>query len=212
MPKPLDLSSREPPISSEEEWLVGAASSSGSSSTSAVDVDPEISRSQAIQALFREHNRVLISFLAARLKSTAEAQDVAQEAYARLLQLDSTNTISFPRAYLFRIAANLAANRLRDRGVHKSHEAKIGFDALLTYPSPEHAIGAQQQIHQVKEALLELPERCRRAFVLHFFAERSVAEVADDMGISRRMARMHIARALEMVRVRLKECTEGGTQ
>ena len=44
-------------------------------------------RSTVIQRLFEEHNRTLIGFLRARLRSEAEARDVAQEAYVRLLQL-----------------------------------------------------------------------------------------------------------------------------
>jgi RNA polymerase sigma factor (sigma-70 family) len=74
-------------------------------------------RSAVVKQLFDEHNRTLISFLYARLRSEAEARDVAQEAYVRLLELDSLNAVSFMRSYLFRVAANIAIDRLRHRAV-----------------------------------------------------------------------------------------------
>ena len=41
----------------------------------------------AVSQLFREHNRLLVGYLAVRLRSEQEAKEVAQEAYVRLLQL-----------------------------------------------------------------------------------------------------------------------------
>src|SRR5688572_644070 len=73
-----------------------------------------------VKRLFEEHNRTLVSFLHARLHCEQEARDVAQEAYVRLLQLDGHGAISFLRSYLFRIAENLAVDRLRER---RSREA-----------------------------------------------------------------------------------------
>jgi RNA polymerase sigma-70 factor (ECF subfamily) len=76
-------------------------------------------RSAVIKQLFDEHNRTLIGFLRARLRSEAEARDVAQEAYVRLLELESLNAVGFLRSYLFRVAANLAVDRLRHRTVRE---------------------------------------------------------------------------------------------
>lgn len=50
-----------------------------------------------VAALFREHNRTLVNFLLARLKSEHDAREVAQEAYVRLLQLDRPGGVSFLR-------------------------------------------------------------------------------------------------------------------
>src|SRR5688572_6831283 len=81
-----------------------------------------------IESLFREHNDTLLRFLRARLHSEADAREAAQEAYARLLQLDDTGQLSFLRAYLFRIAANVATDLLRRRTVQNRVQADtIGF-------------------------------------------------------------------------------------
>src|SRR5947209_4337020 len=72
--------------------------------------------------LFREHNQTLVRYLRARLGSEQEAKEVAQEAYVKLLQLERVGAISFMRAYLFRIAANLAIDRIRQRNSQGRHE------------------------------------------------------------------------------------------
>lgn len=69
-------------------------------------------RASLLARLFREHNQELFGFLCTRLRSEQDAREVAQEAYARLLQLDQPGAISLLRAYLFKTAANLAIDRI----------------------------------------------------------------------------------------------------
>src|SRR5688500_18677903 len=74
-------------------------------------------RAELVTRLFREHNQALISLLTLQLRSVQDAKEVAQESYVRLLQLDRPGAASLLRAYLFRIASNLAVDRLRQRNV-----------------------------------------------------------------------------------------------
>src|SRR5690625_3004835 len=75
----------------------------------------EALRAAAVKKLVREVNESLIRVLWARLGSYEDAQEVAQEAYVRLLNLDDPGVVSYQRALLFRIAKNLAIDRLRRR-------------------------------------------------------------------------------------------------
>ena len=50
-----------------------------------------------VKQLFHEHNRALVNFLLTRVRSKAEAMDLAQDAYVRLLQLDHPGAIGFLR-------------------------------------------------------------------------------------------------------------------
>src|SRR4029079_9469366 len=56
----------------------------------------------SVAGLFREHHRTLVAFLRARLRDRQEAEEVAQEAYVKLLQLGAGKDIRFLRSYLFR--------------------------------------------------------------------------------------------------------------
>jgi transmembrane sensor len=58
-----------------------------------------IAHAELVRQLFQDYNRTLIDFLVIKLRSASEAQDVAQEAYVRLLQLDRPDTVGFLHAY-----------------------------------------------------------------------------------------------------------------
>src|SRR5262249_59969631 len=49
----------------------------------------------------------LVRFIARRLRSVADARDLAHEAYVRLLRVKRKDLIRDPQAYLYRIAANI---------------------------------------------------------------------------------------------------------
>lgn len=164
----------------------------------ALDRGNDDGRIERMRQLFEKHNRELVGFLAAKLHSETEARDVAQEAYVRLLQLHRPDAVSFLRAYLFRVATNIAMDHLRRRAVRercKPQECLL-FEQLLARPGPERAAVGQQQLAVVKAALKQLPHKCRRAFVLHLFAERPLADIADELQVTERMVRYYIARGL----------------
>ena len=52
-------------------------------------------------------HRELVRYLRSRLPSEDDAQDLAQEAYVRLLRLSDDHMIQHPETYLFRIPSNL---------------------------------------------------------------------------------------------------------
>ena len=66
-----------------------------------------------LEELCRTHHRALLAFLQCRLQSISDAQEVAQEAYVRMLTLERPEGVDDLRAYLFRTASNLAMDRLR---------------------------------------------------------------------------------------------------
>lgn len=165
-------------------------------------------RARLIEQLFRDHNRALITFLVTRLDSEVEARDVAQEAYVRLLQLERPDAIGFHRAYLFRIAANLAMDRLRHRTVRAKAPTRELFAEWFQRRSPEQeALDAAEQI-TLNHALAELPEKMREALTRHFLTGESVANIAAEWGLTDRMVRYYLARALAHCRARMDE---GGT-
>lgn len=163
---------------------------------------PKEEQARNVAKLFREHNQSLVRFLALRLQSVQEAREVAQEAYVRLLQLDRPTVKSFMRAYLFRIASNLAVDRVR----RQNTEARITrielFDELDDVQEPERRTLASEELELVRRCLDELPENCRRAFLLHRIDGMSVAEIAEELEVSGRMVRHHLERALVYCRLR----------
>lgn len=159
---------------------------------------------ERVADLFRRHNRDLVRFLRARLDDDSEAQEVAQESYVRLLQLQDTQAISFLRAYLFRIAANLATDRLRTRRTAPQVDvSEETLESMSDQLEPERAALSREQLALFLNCLEELPPKCRQVFVMHRLHRLSSRQIAEKLDISTRMVRKHIARALIYCRFRL---------
>ncbi|WP_293866679.1 RNA polymerase sigma factor [Steroidobacter sp.] len=162
-------------------------------------------RQQLVARLFQEHNDALLRFLALRLHSHQEAKEVAQEAYVKLLNLDQPEAISYQRAFLFKIAANLAIDRRRG-GDRRERARETGlFTELNEVPTPEHEATVAQEVAHLEKLIAQLPAKCRQAFLLYKIQGLDFVEVAQRMNLSERMVRDYVTRALVYCRVGLDQ-------
>ena len=173
------------------------------SSQVGVNLDP--ADAMRIADLFREHNRALVAFLQCRLNSLSDAQEVAQEAYVRLVTMERLEQVTSLRAYLFRIASNLAVDRLRMRQVRADNPIEPPDEDLHLAPIPERHVAATSQLRELHKALRELPAKTGRAFVMHVIDGCEIGVIARAMKISERMVRYHVANALAHCRARVDE-------
>jgi RNA polymerase sigma-70 factor (ECF subfamily) len=158
-----------------------------------------------ISELYKKHYEELRRFVAGRL-SGGEAADVVQDVFVRTLCLEPGYDIREPRAFLFRVASNIVLDRLRmQQHRHESRGTVMGVrhDEPADEISPETTLDAQQRLGILREAIGELPPRCREVFLLHKFHHRSHAQIARQCGISVNMVEKHIIKALAHCRKRL---------
>lgn len=160
-------------------------------------------RASALSSLFREHNRTLVRFINARLRNEQEANEIAQEAYVKMLQLDRyPGTASFMRHYLFRVAENLAVDRIRQRYARSRLDQLTSIDDLFQEALAERTVLAGQELALLRAAVAELPEKYREAFRLIKLEDKSFPQAASLMQLSERMVRKYITRALIYIRLR----------
>jgi RNA polymerase sigma factor (sigma-70 family) len=164
-------------------------------------------RACEISKLFREHNRTLVLFLAARLKSEQLAKEVAQEAYVKVLQLENPGAVSFLRSYLFKVASNLAIDRIRQEQSRARIDRKDAFEDFIEDSMAEREAEARDELTSLQQYIRELPPRYGRAFQLHGLKEMSFDEVAVTMGIKPRMVRHYVTLSLLYVRLRREGVT-----
>ncbi|MBL8266698.1 RNA polymerase sigma factor [Steroidobacter sp.] len=172
--------------------------------------DPMVDPAE-VERLFREHNATLLRFIAARIGSTQEAREIAQESYVQLLRLNGPGAISYLRAFLFKTAANLVTDRLRQRDRRRNVASMGDMDFVAFELSPERQVASEQAMTMLRAAVEELPPRCRQVFLLHRVHELSTEEIAKRVGIGERMARRYLARALEHLRARM-DAADAGTK
>lgn len=132
------------------------------------------------------HEAKLRAWLRLRFPSVADADDLVQEAYARLMQAHATGPIACPRALLFVTARNLALNHLRHQRVERPEGAEE-IDALAVADeragAPE-ALAQAEDFQMLIRAIQSLPERCRQIVTLRKIYGLSQREVAARLGIA----------------------------
>jgi RNA polymerase sigma-70 factor (ECF subfamily) len=135
------------------------------------EVDPEL------EAFIGRESPRLVGMLALYVGERGLAEELAQEALIRLCQhWPRVRTMERPGGWLTRVAMNLARSSWRRRAAERRAQTRLG-PPVLTTADPDVATTLA-----VRQAVAALPERQRRALVLRYYAQRSVAEVAADMG------------------------------
>ena len=159
-------------------------------------------RAAAVSQLFREHNRALVLFLASRLKDVQAAREVAQEAYVRVLELENLGAVGFLRSYLFKVAGNLAIDRMRQQQSRARLDRISDFDDFLDNLQPERTVIAREELAFLGRVVGELPAKYQQAFRLHRLEDQPFEEIARQMGLKERMVRRYVTNALLYLRLR----------
>jgi RNA polymerase sigma factor (sigma-70 family) len=159
-----------------------------------------------VEQLYQTHARELHGF-ARRRVGRQEAEDVVQDAYLHLLQKGAIAGLDHPRAYLFRIAANLAVDTVRKAKIRLRYaDDEVVFLSFAdASAAPEAMMERSLEMRRFQACLAELPQRCRDVFCLNLIEGLTHTEIAQRLGISVRTVDRHIAKGLDHVRRRLMQ-------
>lgn len=156
-----------------------------------------LERRLEVEDEIRRWRPALLSFFLKRVRDRAEAEDLAQETFARLFGGTASET-GLHAGYVFQIAANLLRDRAR-RGKVRAEQADTvielygqGVDAL----DPERIAAARSVMAQVYRRLGDLPARTRAIFVLYRIENVDKRTIAESLGISPSAVEKHVAKAM----------------
>lgn len=146
-------------------------------------------------ALVRQYAPSVYRLAYARTGSRADAEDVMQEVFLRLIKAKPAfDSEAHAKAWLLRVAANCASDLFRLPW--RKRESPLEEDL----PAPE-----EPERGSVTEAVLALPARYRVPIHLYYYEGYSVAEIAEMIGKSQGTVKSRLYRARELLRVKLKE-------
>lgn len=143
----------------------------------------------------------VLQILARALPVRADVSDLAQEVYLRLLRVEELDLIRNPRAYLYRVAINIADEwRLRSAKMPTMPEDSVPEETFAATNNLEDWLSRQQNRAMVEAALLALPVNQRTALVLHVIKDLTYPQIATHMGVTRRQVKRYLAKAYERLR------------
>jgi len=160
-----------------------------------------------IHNLFIRHAREINRFLRRRGHSPETAADLTQDTFVRVLTASPQGVVNNPQAYLHLVARNLSIDlRRRERIVSYVDLPDEEFQRVLDLsPSPETVVYDRQRLAIVERAILELPEKTRRAFEMHRLGELTINQVAVELGLSTTRTWTLVRQAYRHLRGRLHD-------
>ena len=157
--------------------------------------------------LIQEHREELHCYLVRQTRCPETASDILQDAFFRLIHADTKNDLKNPRAFLYKVVSNLAIDYLRSSNRRLARHADES--ELIDQPDPtppiEHQLYTQERIVHLRQAVSELPPRCREVFIMHKFKHYPYSVIMNELGISESTVLKHIVKAMEHCRRRMRE-------
>ncbi len=152
--------------------------------------------------LYEQNFNCVYAYIARRVHDRSETQDLTSHVFHQALaNLGKFKWRGTPFvAWLYRIAANAIADHARRKG------RKLATDAVPASDNPAATdLEDCERRARLFNAVDKLPEDQRRVIVLRFADEKSIREIADEIGRSEGAVKQLQFRGLENLRARLSD-------
>jgi len=172
---------------------------------------------RAFELLVTRHRKALFNFILRFVRDTAQAEDVTQETFLRLVKgADAYERQAKFTTWLYTIARNLCVDAAR-RGKHRkaaSLDAPVGDEdggaSLLDFVADGGAaVDRQAQSRELglrlRQAIESLPDEQREIFLLREVADLQFNEIASVIGCPENTVKSRMRYALEKLREALEE-------
>lgn len=135
-----------------------------------------------------------------------DADDLIQEAYAKLASLMTVSNITHPKAYLYQVVKRLILDHIRrSKLVSIESMAEVGQPAVLEESfTPERILSGRQELERLYRAIARLPAACRSVFMMRKFDDMPQKAIAAQLRVSENTVEKRMVRALRMILEDLK--------
>ncbi|WDY58188.1 sigma-70 family RNA polymerase sigma factor [Pseudomonas sp. PSKL.D1] len=150
----------------------------------------------SVHSLYSDHHSWLHTWLRSKLGNSADAADLAQDTFVRLLQRREPVQLTTPRAFLRTVARGLVIDHWRREELHRAYLEALAHLPEAHVPSVETREVMLQLLERIAKMLDGLKPKVRRAFLLAQCDGLGHKAIAEQMGISLRSVERYIADAL----------------
>lgn len=149
-----------------------------------------------VQTLYSTHHNWLNTWLRSRLGNAADAADLAQDTFVRLLQKTERFELKAPRAFLRTIARGLVIDHWRREEIEHAYLDSIAHLPQALAPSAEDRALVLELLEEIARLLEGLRPKVRKAFLLAQCDGLAYTQIAQQMGVSLRSVERYVAQAL----------------
>lgn len=159
----------------------------------------------AFRSLYNLYERLLYPFLTDLTKSEGDTSDLIQETMLRLwLNREQIRHIENPRAYVYKIASNLAFTWLKAQLARRRREQKIQLEdrELPEIYSGLNIISIRQIVNN---AINKMPPQRRKIYILNREHNMKISEIARKLAVSESTVKNTLSQATKFIREQVEK-------
>ena len=166
------------------------------------DSKHNICQTHVFEGIYNKYSKDLHDFLYYKYGSKINPDDKTQEAFIKLWGNCKKVTLTKAKSFLFTVANNMVLNDIKHQKVVLNYQK--GPHRLHTNETPEFLLEETQFLEKYKTALESLTEEQRVAFLLNKVEGKRHSEIAEQLGITKKVVEYRIYTAF----TKLKEGLE----
>lgn len=190
--------------------VAGEAILSGVTTTDLGNIDRSRAerRDEILEAMVREHSRLVYRIAYAVLRSHHDAEDATQETFIRVLRQGSKlESVGEPKAWLARVAWRVAVDRSRQgrpgREIALDDPERPFAEPAATEAGADRKLQSEQIGARLEKLIDALPEKLRQPLILSAMEEMAPGEIAAMLGINEAAVLSRIYRARQILKEKL---------
>ncbi len=157
------------------------------------------------QEIFNTYYEPLCRFSLNRLENQEEAEELVQDVFVKLwIKREELLIQQSLKAYLYRMVQNRIINRSEHNKIRKIHQQHVLSNQHENSVS-ENDFHEEELNNLAAMAVESMPEKRRQVYELSRKKGLKYSEIAEKMGISIKTVEVHLSKALDHMRVYLKD-------
>ena len=167
------------------------------------DINDNICDERLFSSVFEKHAKNLHDFLYYKFGDQFNPKDKVQEAFVKLWENCGKVSPSKAKSFLFTVANNMMFNE----AAHQKVVLKYQQEKPKTYTNenPEFLMQENEYMQKLQNAIANLTEAQRTAFLMNRIEGKKHKEIAEILGISNKAVEKRIYGALTKLREEIKE-------
>jgi RNA polymerase sigma-70 factor (ECF subfamily) len=153
-----------------------------------------------ILSTMHKYGQELVTMLWRILGNEQDVCDAYQDTFLQLAHFEGGQKPDNVKAYVFRVANNVAISMLRRR-IAERNRLPISVTKVKTASSPVKELDSKYLQETLRACIAQLPEHLRNVVTLRDLAELPYSQIGKILGISGATARVYRCKAIQLLTV-----------
>ncbi len=160
---------------------------------------------KSFEQLFNTYCLSMVNYATTMLKDADDADDIVQHVFVQLWAKRETIVVETSiKSYLYRSVHNCCLNKIKQQVVRNSYANDYQHVGSYATSTAAQLMENKELALEIEHVMNELPEQCKRIFVMSKFEQLKYQQIADTLGINVKSVEHQMGKALKHLRTRLK--------